>query len=60
VGYGSDHEEAAGFRAKVAEMLEGLRLSTEIPIRRIGAVIGVHTGPYPIGVGILRRACKAI
>ena len=28
----------------------------EIEIYQIGATIGVHTGPYPIGVGIIKRA----
>ena len=28
----------------------------EITIYQIGATIGVHTGPYPIGVGIIHRA----
>jgi DegV family protein with EDD domain len=59
VGYGYDYAEAVSFRDKVALMLDSLRLSTEIPIRMIGAVIGVHTGPRPLGVGILKRSCKA-
>lgn len=60
VGYGADREEAVTFRKKVMEMLESIKLGTEVPIRMIGAVIGVHTGPYPLGVGIIRRSCKAI
>lgn len=60
LGYGYDYEEAVSFRDRIAAMLESLKLSTEIPIRRIGAVIGVHTGPYPLGVGILKRSCKAV
>ena len=28
----------------------------EIEIHQIGATIGVHTGPYPIGVGIIKKA----
>ncbi|NCB52092.1 MAG: DegV family protein [Clostridia bacterium] len=60
LGYGSNKEEVIGFRDKVSEMLESLKLGTEVPIRRIGAVIGVHTGPYPLGIGILKRSCKAI
>jgi len=60
VGYGSDREEAVRFRDRVSEMLKSLKLGTEVPIRMIGAVIGVHTGPYPLGVGILKRSCKAV
>lgn len=60
LGYGSNREEAVKFRDRVLEMLESLKLGTEVPIRRIGAVIGVHTGPHPLGVGILKRSHKAI
>lgn len=28
----------------------------EIGIYQIGATIGVHTGPYPIGIGIIKHA----
>ena len=27
-----------------------------IPIFQIGATIGVHTGPYPLGIGVVKRA----
>lgn len=59
VGYGSGREEADAFCARLTEMLAGLKLSATVPIRRIGAVIGVHTGPLPLGVGILRRSSPA-
>lgn len=58
VGYGYGFDEALAFRGRVQAMLSELGLETEVPIYRIGAVIGVHTGPYPLGVGIVRRACK--
>jgi fatty acid-binding protein DegV len=29
----------------------------KIGIYQIGAAISVHTGPYPLGVGILRKPC---
>lgn len=28
----------------------------EFPLYQIGATIGVHTGPYPIGLGIIRKS----
>ena len=28
----------------------------KIELYQIGATIGVHTGPYPIGVGIIKHA----
>ena len=30
--------------------------AVQIGIYQIGATIGVHTGPYPIGIGIVRHA----
>lgn len=27
-----------------------------LPVYQIGATIGVHTGPYPIGLGIVEKA----
>ena len=27
----------------------------EIPVYQIGATIGVHTGPYPLGFGIIEK-----
>ena len=56
IGYGYDYEEAV----KLREMLKDLvkeRLGIEkIGIYQIGATIGVHTGPYPIGIGIIKHA----
>ncbi len=56
VGYGYDLEEAESFKERVVEMLTRYGFSHECPIRRIGAVIGVHTGPYPLGVGVISKA----
>ena len=46
------------FREKFIEALKGIcpSFNEEILIRQIGATIGVHTGPYPIGIGIVRHA----
>lgn len=59
VGYGSGYDEAFALRNDMLELLAGLGLKRDIPIERISSVIGVHTGPYPLGVGIIRRAVKA-
>lgn len=61
VGYGYDYEEAVSFRERAVALLEKLGLAAQIPIYRIGAVIGVHTGPHPLGLGILRKVsvCSA-
>lgn len=62
IGFGYDKEEAAEYRlhflSVVNEKLkECLPLTLEdIPLRQIGATIGVHTGPYALGLGIIERA----
>lgn len=55
IGYGYSLEEAQDFCAMVLEALQKYGV-TDIPIYHIGATIGVHTGPYPIGLGIIKRA----
>ncbi len=59
IGYGYDYEEALRFREMALEMLRDKIGLEELPIFQIGATIGVHTGPYPIGFGIVKRADKA-
>ncbi len=55
-GCGLDREE---YEAFTDEIYEGLaRLGYQVPRSRyyqIGVTIGVHTGPTPVGVGIVRR-----
>ena len=55
-GFGYDREEAEEYRRLVVERLGGLISLEELPLYQIGATIGVHTGPYPLGLGILERA----
>lgn len=57
VGYGYDIEEAEEFRAqsKNALKIEFPEMDIEIGMLQIGATIGVHTGPYPIGFGIIQK-----
>ncbi len=56
VGYGYDYEEACQFRDILKSQLMKEFGEIEIPIFQIGATIGVHTGPYPIGIGIIQKA----
>ena len=60
VGYGYDHEEGIAFRDQALSALQkkGYEI-TEMPTYQIGATIGVHTGPYPLGFGIIERAIHA-
>lgn len=51
VGYGYDEEE--GLQLK--DRIQAIYPQIEVMIFQIGATIGVHTGPYPIGVGIIQK-----
>lgn len=56
VGYGYDREEGIAFRDQALSVLQEKGYSiTDIPVYQIGATIGVHTGPYPLGFGIIER-----
>ena len=55
VGYGYDREEGIRFRDRLLEILRELGAAMEVGVFQIGATIGVHTGPYPLGVGVLER-----
>lgn len=57
VGYGYDKEEGERVRKQFEERLhqEYPDTNIQIPLMRIGATIGVHTGPYPIGVGLIKK-----
>lgn len=56
VGYGYDYEEACRFKEMLRDLVRERLGIDNIEIFQIGATIGVHTGPHPIGVGIIRRA----
>lgn len=55
VGYGYDYQEAVEFRDQLLTSLRTYSNYTNIDIYQIGATIGVHTGPYPIGLGLIRK-----
>lgn len=56
VGYGYDYEEAVAYRNTVLNVLKEKYGLQELPIYQIGATIGVHTGPYPLGLGIIKKS----
>lgn len=57
VGFGYDEEEGRQYRDSVVEMLRSHGYAVgEIPLYQIGATIAVHTGPYPLGVGIIEKS----
>lgn len=57
VGFGYDYQEAVEFKEEFIKELKELypSFNDEVPIRQIGATIGVHTGPHPIGIGLLKK-----
>lgn len=63
IGYGYDYEEAVSFRNELMTSLKNYPGITDIPLYQIGATIAVHTGPHPLGIGLVRKydatACSA-
>ena len=56
-GYGYDYAEYEQINEQVAAMLAEMGVAWEKPCDyHIGVTIGVHTGPHPIGMAIMRRA----
>lgn len=55
VGYGYDWEEAVEFRNQLEASLKTYSNFGKVDIFQIGATIGVHTGPYPIGLGLIKK-----
>lgn len=56
MGFGYDYEEAVTIREQTIKVLreKGYEID-DIPIYQIGAAVGVHTGPYAIGFGIIEK-----
>ena len=57
IGFGYDKEEAVKFKEKFIEAIKEIcpSFNDDVSIRQIGATIGVHTGPHPLGVGLLQK-----
>lgn len=55
VGYGYDYQEAVSFRDELLASLKTYSKYEKVDIFQIGATIGVHTGPFPIGLGLIRK-----
>lgn len=54
VGYGYDIEEAKKFCSEVKKLLPNYKVDFE----QIGSTIAVHTGPHPLGVGVIKKFDK--
>lgn len=55
VGFGYDVEEGKKFREEVEKDIQSQAGKKEVSLIQIGATIAVHTGPYAIGVGIIKQ-----
>lgn len=55
VGYGYNYEEAVEFRDQLLASLQTYSNRENIEIYQIGATIGVHTGPHPLGLGLIKK-----
>ena len=55
VGYGYDREEGLEYKKEFDEVMRGLGYKGETDIAHIGATICVHTGPYAIGAGLIKK-----
>ena len=55
VGFGYDKEEGEAFKEEVDEGLQELGTSEKAKLVQIGATICVHTGPYALGIGLVKK-----
>ncbi|MGN0438366.1 MAG: DegV family protein [Lachnospiraceae bacterium] len=55
IGYGYDYREAVELKEQLLTSLNKDPQKDDIDIYQIGAMIGVHTGPYPLGIGLLKK-----
>lgn len=57
IGFGYDREEAVSFKEQAMKALAETGFEVDdIPLLQIGATISVHTGPYPLGFGIIEKS----
>ena len=55
VGYGYDMQEGIQYKKQVDEAWKEMGVEKGADLVQIGATICVHTGPYAIGVGLVKR-----
>lgn len=62
VGYGYDEEEGRRLWMQVRAALRAKYPASacEVGLLQIGCTIAVHTGPYPLGMGVMRRWKPAV
>lgn len=55
VGFGYDQEEGVIFQQMVDEKLVEMGVTESSQLIQIGATIAVHTGPYALGIGLMKK-----
>lgn len=60
VGFGYDMEEGEKFKAQVDDVLKGMGVKKPADLVQIGATICVHTGPFAIGTGLVKKHGKCV
>ena len=55
VGYGYSKQEGEEFRKSVIDIIKEFTKNAIIEIHQIGATIGVHTGPNPLGLCFMKK-----
>lgn len=54
-GGGYHQEEAQAFHEQLKNQMKEIGYNEEIVPFQIGATIGVHTGPHPLGIGLIQK-----
>lgn len=57
IGFGFNKKEAEEFKIQFLTCMKQIfpTFHEEVSIRQIGVVSGVHTGPHPLGIGLIRK-----
>lgn len=55
IGFGYDEEEGQAFVQEFIQTFREEGIENQVRLAQIGATVAVHTGPYAIGVGLVKR-----
>lgn len=55
IGYGYDQQEGQALKIMVETYLKSKGAEASVEVYQIGATIGVHNGPYPLGLGVMKK-----
>ncbi len=55
IGFGYDPKEGQALKIMVDTWLKSRSAEASVEVFQIGATIGVHNGPYPLGLGMIKK-----